>query len=258
MSSSSPSSSLQAASSSSAGGQNARFATTRWSIVVHAGKLETPAARDALEHLCRTYWYPLYSHVRRRGHSPADAQDLTQEFFARLLARDTLAAADPARGRFRSFILTVLDRFLADEWDKARTQKRGGGCEILSLDVVAAERRFESDTSGSDAPDRAFDRQWAVALLESVLTRLSEEYRSKGQERLFATLRPSLVNAHGSESCAALAAQLNLAEGTVRVAVHRLRKRYRALLEAEIAETVATPEEAQEELRHLFRTVGGE
>lgn len=238
-------------------GHAARFATTRWSIVARAGKLQMPDAHEALEHLCRTYWYPLYAHVRRRGYAAADAQDLTQDFFARLLACETLAAADPGRGRFRSFILTVLDRFLADEWDKSQTQKRGGGYELLSLDLAAAERRFEAETPDNTAPDQAFDRQWAMALLDAVLMQLEKEYQQKGQQDLFAALKPTLIHAHEPDSGAELATRLNLNEGAVRVAIHRLRKRYRALLEAEIDETAASPEEAQEELRHLFRTVGG-
>ena len=232
-----------------------RFATTRWSVVLRAGCSNTTGAGESLARLCRTYWYPLYAHVRRRGYSAPDAQDLTQEFFARLLTRGTLAAADPARGRFRSFILTTLDRFLADEWDKARTQKRGGGCEVLSLDLAAAERRFDLDPADNAAPDLAFDRQWALALLEAVLTELEQEYKREGRETLFATLKKTLTGTRGSQPYAELAVRLGISEGAVKIAVHRLRKRYRALLEAEIAETVASQEEAREEMLHLFRSL---
>jgi RNA polymerase sigma-70 factor (ECF subfamily) len=234
-----------------------QFATTHWSVVLRAGRHDTPRARDALERLCRTYWFPLYAHVRRRGHGPHDAQDLTQEFFARLLAGQTLGRADPARGRFRAFILTALDHFLADEWDKARAQKRGGGAEILSLDLAAAEQRFDLEPVDAAAPDKAFDRQWALALLETVLTQLEVEYRRDGKAALFAALRQTLTGARESQPYGELAARLGLSVGAVKVAVHRLRQRYRALLQAEIAHTVASPEEVQEELRHLFRTLAG-
>lgn len=236
-----------------------QFATTRWSVVLHAGRNDTPLARAALEHLCRTYWYPLCAHVRRRGHDAHRAQDLTQEFFARLLAKQTLGLADPARGRFRSFILTTLDHFLADEHDKSQAQKRGGGAAALSLDLAAAERRFELEpTETAASPDRAFDRQWAVALLETVLRRMEEEYRSAAKAALFAALKQTLTGTRESQPYGELAAQLGVNEGAVKVAVHRLRKRYRACLQEEIAQTVASPAEAGEEMHHLFRTLAGD
>lgn len=233
-----------------------QFATTRWSVVLLAGRRDAPHAHEALADLCRTYWYPLYAHIRRRGHAPHQAQDLTQEFFARLLDKQTLALADPTRGRFRSFILTVLDRFLADERDKTQAQKRGGGAEILSLDLATAERRFEQEPAASTAsPDQAFDRRWALALLETVLARLGEEYQQAGKTKLFAALKPTLTSPSDSQPYGEQARQLGLNEGAVKVAVHRLRKRYRTLLQTEIGHTVASPEEGAEELRHLFRTL---
>ena len=240
---------------STAPARRTAFAPTQWSVVLRAGRNDTPRAQQALARLCRTYWYPLYAHVRRRGLGTHDAQDLTQEFFARLLARQTLERADPARGRFRTFILTALDRFLADEWDKARAQKRGGGADVLSLDLAAAEQRFDQEPADSAAPDQAFDRQWALALLETVLSRLENEYRRDGKADWFAALRPTLTGAGESQPYAELAARLGSNEGAVKVAVHRLRKRYRALLQAEIAETVASPEEAPEEMRYLLRAL---
>jgi RNA polymerase sigma factor (sigma-70 family) len=237
--------------------RQAAFAPTQWSVVLHAGRNDTPRAQEALARLCQTYWYPLYAHVRRRGHRAHDAQDLTQAFFAQLLARQTLGRADPARGRFRTFILTALDRFLADEWDKSRAQKRGGATELLSLDLAAAERRFDLEPADTAAPDQAFDRQWALALLETVLDRLEDEYRRDGKAGWFAMLRPTLTGARELQPYAELAVRLGSNEGAVKVAVHRLRKLYRALLQAEILETVASPEEASEEMRHLLRVLAG-
>lgn len=234
-----------------------RFATTRWSLVLHAGRSGSTGADDALASLCRTYWFPLYAHVRRRGHRPHDAEDLTQAFFVRLLAQRTLERADPARGRFRSFILAVLDRFLADEWDKVRAQKRGGGQEVVSLNVEAAERRLELEAPEAGSPDQAFDRRWAGALLEHVLQQLETEYAAAGRAGLFDALKPTLIGARASQPYAALAAQLGSTEGALKVAVHRLRQRYRELLEAGIADTVATPEAAAEEKRHLIRALAG-
>lgn len=234
-----------------------KFATTRWSVVLHAGRHDTPNARAALEQLCRTYWYPLYAHVRRRGHDSHQAEDLTQEFFARLLEKQTLGLADPARGRFRSFMLTALDHFLADERDKARALKRGGGAELLSLDLTAAERRYDLEPADGSAPDRAFDRQWAMALLETVLHRLEQEYRHAGKAALFAALKETLTGTRESQPYGELATQLEMNEGAVKVAVHRLRNRYRACLQEEIAHTVSSPEEAGEEMRHLFRALTG-
>jgi RNA polymerase sigma-70 factor (ECF subfamily) len=242
---------------STAPARRTAFEPTQWSVVLRAGRNDTPRAQQALARLCQTYWYPLYAHVRRRGHGAHDAQDLTQEFFARLLARQTLERADPARGRFRTFILTALDRFLADEWDKSQAQKRGGATEILSLDLAAAERRFDLEPADTAAPDQAFDRQWALALLETVLNRLEDEYRCDGKANWFGALQPTLTGARESQPYAELAANLGSSEGAVKVAVHRLRKRYRVLLQAEIVETVATPEEAPEEMRYLLRALAG-
>lgn len=247
-----------AASSGPSAIQPQKFSTTRWSVVLHAGRNDTPNARAALEQLCRTYWYPLYSHVRRHGHAAHQAEDLTQEFFARLLEKQTLGLADPERGRFRSFILTALDHFLADERDKARALKRGGGAELLSLDLAAAERRYDLEPTDGSAPDRAFDRQWAMTLLETVLHRLEQEYRHAGKAAVFASLKETLTGTRESQPYGELAAQLGMNEGAVKVTVHRLRQRYRVYLREEIAHTVSSPEEAGEEMRHLFRTLTGD
>jgi len=233
------------------------FPLTHWSLVLRAGKSDTAPTRAALASLCQMYWFPLYAHARRRGHTPHDAEDLTQEFFARLLERDLLAAADPNRGRFRSFLLAAMNHFLNHEWEKGRTQKRGGGQPLLSLDAHAAEERFDAEPADRATPDQAFDRQWALALLDTVLTRLEAEYESAGKANLFAALRPTLAGSRETQPYAELCARLNLSEGAVKVAVHRLRKRYRDLIREEVAHTVATPEEVEAELRHLFLALAG-
>src|SRR4051812_36151162 len=187
-----------------------QFATTRWSVVLHAGRAGSKAssAHDALARLCRTYWFPLYAHVRRRGFSAHDAEDLTQEFFARLLARQSIAQADPARGRFRAFILTGLNHFLSDEWDRARAEKRGGARALLSLDMADAEDRFAHVADPAAAPDQMFDREWALAVLRTVLAQLEAEYQAAGKTDVFAALKPTLTGARDSQPYAELAAQL--------------------------------------------------
>lgn len=237
----------------------ARFATTRWSMVVDAGR-EARAAQDghaALSQLCRTYWFPLYAHVRRRGFTAPEAEDLTQDFFARLLARGTIATADPARGRFRSFMLTMLDRFLADAWHSERAAKRGGGQERLSLDIGGAEERFLRIADPGAPPDRAFDREWALTVLRTVLAKLETEYAAAGKAAQFSVLKPALTGPQDAQPYAELAVALGRNENAIKVAVHRLRQRYRALLEAEIAETVVSPAEGRLELQDLLRALAG-
>jgi RNA polymerase sigma factor (sigma-70 family) len=233
------------------------FVTTRWSVVLMAGRSHTPRSRDALANLCQTYWYPLYAYVRRRGYSAADAQDLTQEFFARLLERESLANADPGRGRFRSFLLTAMNHFLIGEWERARAQKRGGGREPLSLELAAAEKRYDLEPADDSTPDKMFDRQWALTLLDKVVGCLEGEYRRENKAELFAALKETLAGTRESQPYAVLAERLGMSEGAVKVAVHRLRKRYREFLQAEIADTVTSPEEADEEMKHLFRALAG-
>ena len=217
---------------------DAWFVTTHWSAVLSAGDNDTPRAAEALQRLCQTYWYPLYTYVRRRGYSPQDAQDLTQGFFACLLERQSLATADPEKGRFRSFMLGAMNHFLATEWAKMQTQKRGGGRQILSLDLAAAEQRFDLESADHATPDKAFDQAWATALLDKVLSQLEAEFRREGKIQLFDTLKQTLAGSRESQPYGVLAAQLGINEGAVKTAVHRLRKRYRQLLEAEIANTV--------------------
>ena len=233
----------------------AAFVTTHWSVVLQAGGSNTTQARAALEKLCQTYWYPLYAHVRRRKYSPEDAKDLTQAFFLRLVEQGSIANADPNLGRFRSFILGALNHFLITEWKKAHAERRGGGREIISLDWAAAERRFDLEPADPAAPDKAFDRQWATALLDEVLRQLEAEYAADPE--LFRTLKLALAGRRETQPYAELARTLGMTETAIKVSVHRLRKRYRALLQAEIARTVNSAEEAKEELAYLFRVMGG-
>jgi len=232
-------------------GQRFVFATTHWSVVLAAGQSDVPRAQDALERLCQTYWHPLYAYVRRRGYSPADAEDLTQQFFAWLLERDWLGRADEQRGRFRSFLLTSISHFLANEWDKARAQKRGGG-RIVSLQRDEAETRDAREPADQLDPEQIFEWRWALALLEQVMNRLSTEFAQDGRAELFEALKPCLLGERTKQPYAVLAPKLGMTEGSVKVAVHRLRQRYRQLLRGEIAHTVAKPEEIEEELRYLF------
>ncbi len=232
------------------------FATTRWTVVLAAGQRHTAQANVALEELCRIYWFPLYAYVRRRGHTREDAEDLVQEFFARFLAKNYLAGLASERGRFRAFLLAALKHFLANEWDRAQTQKRGGGAAHLSLDWQTADTKFQVAAAAEPSPDRAFDREWALALLERVITRLSDECAAEGKAESFARLKPFLTAARSAMPYAQVAAELGLAEGAVRVAVHRLRRRYRELLRDEIAQTLSDPAQVEEELRALFGAFG--
>ncbi len=233
------------------------FVTTHWSVVLSAGRADTPHARDALGRLCQVYWYPLYSYVRGRGYAAEDAQDLTQEFFARLLERNWVGSADPQKGRFRSFLLTAMNHFLADDWDRVKAQKRGGGQRVLPLEAESAETRFQMEPSDPLTPEKIYERRWAQTVLETVFDQLRRAYEAEGKAKLFETLKGGLVQSRGAVPYAALAARLDLSEGALRVAVHRLRQRYRELLRAEIAHTVASPGEVEEELRYLFRALSG-
>jgi len=232
------------------------FVTTHWSVVLTAGRSDTTRAQDALAKLCQNYWHPLYAYVRRRGYSPEDAQDLTQEFFARLLEHDAIAGVSPEKGRFRSFLLASMNHFLSDEWDKARAEKRGAG-KIVSLDTEHAETWLRQQAIEKLTPEKAFELRWAITLLEEVYRRLEAEHRRQGKHEIFDTLRATLAGPGNSAPYAELAARLGLNEGAVKVAVHRLRQRYRTLLRETIAETVGSEAEIEEELRYLLRTVAG-
>jgi RNA polymerase sigma-70 factor (ECF subfamily) len=226
-----------------------RFATTHWSMVVNAGGSRSPEASQSLAILCESYWFPIYVFVRRAGHSAEDAQDLTQEFFVRLLDKHFLAAADRNKGRFRTFLLTAVKRFLANEYDRVRAKKRGGGQRIVPLEGL--EARYRQEPADTLTPERIFEQQWALTLLNQVLARLQAEMTAGGKAALFHALKDHLTGGQ-AVSYATTAASLGMTEGAVKVAAHRLRQRYRELLREEIAQTVASPDEIEEEIRYLF------
>ena len=224
------------------------FPPTRWSKVGAGGR----GTREALESLCRTYWQPIYAYVRHRGRSPEDAQDLTQEFFRHLLEKKGLARVSPSKGRFRDFLLASVRNFLANDWDKARAKKRGGDQIIIPFDTQLAEAGVGLLTAGRETPETIFMQRWAMRLLEVVLAHLRAEYEQDGKTTLFEALKPSLPGGDGSVPYAEVAARLGVSEGSLRVEVHRLRRRYRELLRDEIGHTVARPEEIEDEIRALF------
>ena len=234
-----------------------RFASTRWSLVAAAGQGTSPEAQEALAVLCRVYWYPLYAYARRRLANVEDAQDATQAFFARLLEKDYLQAADPERGKFRSFLLTAFKRFLTKERERDQAQKRGGRRHIVPLDFQTGERRYHLEPVDHATPETIFERRWALTLLEQALARLRQEFETAGKQRVFDGLKATLTGDDVAEPYAEIAGRLEMSEPAVKVAVHRLRRRYQELLREEIAQTVATAEEIDEELRNLFRAVSG-
>jgi RNA polymerase sigma-70 factor (ECF subfamily) len=231
------------------------FDTTHWSAVLLAGGEFSPEAQTALEQLCRAYWYPLFAYVRRHGHDFADAQDLTQEFFARLLERKYLRLADRTRGRFRTFLLTSLKHFLINEWDKGNRAKRGSGQKVFSLDEEMAESRFIAEPAMDQPPDTLFDQGWAAILLDRAMAALRAEFEQSGKQDLFEPLKVFVWGEKNALSYAAMAGQLGMTEGAVKVAVHRLRQRYGELLRAEVAHTVTTHVEVDEELRYLVSVI---
>ena len=228
------------------------FDTTHWSVVLQAGANDSPQAAEALARLCRAYWYPLYAYVRRQGQSIEDAQDLTQEFFTRLLERQSIRSADRNRGRFRTFLLTSLKHFLISEWKQANCAKRGGGRQIISLDAEETETRFRAEPADNRSPDKAFERRWAMVLLDRVLDHLQREFVAAGRGQVFEELKSSLIGHENESSYAEIGARLGMAEGNVKVTVHRLKRRYRELLRAEIARTVDDPGAIEAEMRDLF------
>jgi DNA-directed RNA polymerase specialized sigma24 family protein len=229
------------------------FATTHWSVVVTAGQGESGPAQRALETLCCGYWYPIYVYVRRKGYGPDEAQDLTQEFFAQLIAKDHVRRANRERGKFRTFLLATLDYFLAREWSRAHRQKRGGQFSFISLDYQASEERYRLEPADHDTPERKFLRQWALTLLKQVMSDLESECASSGKGTLFREVKRLLSGDRDGSAYVEIGERLAMHEGAVRVAVCRLRRRYGELLRAEIARTVSGPEEVDEELRYLLR-----
>ena len=230
------------------------FTTTHWSVVLAAGEGDSPQAAAALEHLCRTYWYPLYGYVRRRDYRPEDAQDLTQEFFTHLLEKQAFRQLEREGGKFRSFLLTALNHFLANEWARRNTLKRGGRLGRFSLDELEPETRYQFEPADEVTPETFFERRWAATLLEQVMNRLRDEFARDGKAELFQRLQPCLTGAEQMLPYAELARLLGMTENAVKMAVHRLRKRYGELLRAEIVQTVATPQEVEEEIHHLIAT----
>ncbi len=228
------------------------FATTDWSAVVEAGQIHSPRAFEAMTQLCRTYWYPLYAYVRRKGYPAPDAQDLTQEFFSRLLGTNYLGAADRQKGKFRSFLLGTLEHFLAKEWRRAHAEKRGGGRAAFSLDERDAENRYLREPAHELTPPKTFDRRWATTLLAQAMARLREECRASKKGELFDCVQALLSGDSAGASYAEMGRSLNMTEGALKVAVHRLRQRFGELVRAEIARTVSGPAEVDQELQYLL------
>jgi DNA-directed RNA polymerase specialized sigma24 family protein len=229
------------------------FASTHWSVVASAGAATTVESVAALDRLCRQYWQPLYYFVRRRGYNEHDAQDLTQGFFARLLEKGLLGAADRKRGRFRTFLLTALENYLANEWDKANRQKRGGGQQFLSLEHAGgAEAGYQLLPSDMASPDQLYERRWAHAVLEAVLRRLREEFDGGAGTSRFDVLKEFLFSDRGEISYADAAGRIGLSESATKSAIYRLRQRYGQLFADEIAQTVERPEDVDDEIRHLL------
>lgn len=238
------------------GGPAGQFTATHWSVVLAARDGTSTLAAQALEKLCRTYWYPLYAYVRRKGHSAHDAQDLTQGFFAHLLGRSFLEDVSPQKGKFRSFLLAALNHFLSDEWDKARAAKRGGGQTFISLDAHDAENLYLAEPDSSMTAEKMFEQRWALALLAQAFARLSEAFAAAGKTREFDHLKVFLSTPTNDGAYDAMAVTLEMPVATVAVKVHRLRQRYGEFIRSEIADTVGNPADIEEEMAHLFDAVG--
>lgn len=233
------------------------FASTHWSMVLAAGERANAEAEQALAALCQRYWFPLYAFARRRAATVHEAQDLTQAFFLRLLEKNVLAAASPERGRFRSFLLASLKNFLANEWDRATSQKRGGERRPLSLDWESGESRLSVEPAHAETPEREFERQWALTLLDNVVQRLQNEFEVTGKSRHFELFKETLTGGRAALDYPAVAAELSMSEESVRQAASRLRKRYRELLREEVAATVENDCEVEDEISRLFQALGG-
>jgi len=233
------------------------FVTTRWTLIVAAADPDSPESREALATLCQDYWYPLYVYARRRGNSPEDARDLTQGFFAKLLEKNYLKAADRERGKFRTFLLTAMQSYMANEWDRERAQKRGGGQTPISLDLEWAEGGLAFEPAEDLTPEDIFERCWALAQLERVVDRMRNEMSLPGKERRFELLKGYVTGESQDIPYREVASELGVSESSVKVAVHRMRKRFGELLRQEVAQTVAGPEGVESEVRHLLSAVAG-
>lgn len=233
------------------------FATTHWSVVLAAGQQEPAQAAEALETLCRTYWYPLYAFARRQGNSPHDSEDLLQGFFARFLEKRYLEHVDQSKGRFRSFVLAAFKHYLANEWDKAKTVKRGGRIEFLSLESEAAESRYWEEPASKLTPEKLYEQRWVGVLLERVMERLQHDFDASGKGPPFSALKSFLVGEGRPASYGIVASAHGLSEAALKMRVQRLRQRYQRLLREEIAQTVGRPEEVEDEIRYLFTVLNG-
>jgi RNA polymerase sigma factor (sigma-70 family) len=233
---------------------DAWFVTTQWSVVLSTRNADPVQSSAALETLCQTYWYPLYAYVRRKGHNPHDAQDLTQEFFARMLQKDQLVAVAREKGKFRTFLLVALNRFLINDWNRSQTQKRGGGCVHVPFQVDDAETRYLAEPADRLTAEKLYERRWALTLLERVLERLRQEFARDGKAALFEQLKGSLMAEKGEIPNRETAAILGMNEGAVKVAIYRLRRRFRKLFHEEVANTVEDQKDVEEEIRHLFES----
>jgi RNA polymerase sigma factor (sigma-70 family) len=229
-----------------------QFPPTLWTMVLLAGGEPGDQAGDALAQLCQRYWYPLYAYLRRRGQSAHDAEDLTQGFFLHLLSRRGLAKVQRQRGKFRSFLLSSLQNYVSDEWDRSRAQKRGGGAALVSLDAQDAEKRYSAEPAGPMDPELLFEHRWAVTILDRALERLEAEYQAAGKAQRFEALRIFLTGEPQGVSYAETGARIGLSDGAVKVAVLRMRQRYRELVRGEIAHTIESEADIDEEMRHLL------
>ncbi|MEY2411322.1 MAG: hypothetical protein QOF48_3992 [Verrucomicrobiota bacterium] len=237
-------------------GAYADFRTTHWSIVLQAGHEPSPAANSALEILCRTYWYPLYAFIRRQGNCPHDAEDLTQEFFARFLRLKSLSVVAPHKGKFRTFLLVSLKHFLSDARDRARAAKRGGGKPLLSLDDDDAEHRYAAELPAVLSPENLFDRRWALTVLNNAFARTQAEFSTEDKAAQFDELKVFLSNEAAPGIYEELALKLNMTPGAVGTAVYRLRQRYGELVRAEVANTVGGPADVESELNYILEMAG--
>jgi RNA polymerase sigma factor (sigma-70 family) len=231
------------------------FPQTRWSVVLAAKRETSAASAAALETICRAYWYPLYAYVRRSGYSSHDAQDLTQEFFCRLLEKRWLDTADREKGRLRTFLIVVLKKFMVSEWRRVSSQRRGGGHLHVQMDTAFAESRYAAESESRLQPDEAFDQQWAITLHDLTLERLENEFAAAGKANEFDALKDCLMAVHGKIDYASVAERIGFSEGAARVAVHRLRKRFREIYREEIAQTLSETADVEAELRHLARAL---
>ncbi len=237
-------------------GDAVQFATTHWSIVLAARDHDSPQSREALAALCASYWYPLYAYIRHQGYDANQAEDFTQEFFARFLEKDFLGVVNPEKGKFRSFLQACVRHFLANERDKPRAQKRGGGRRVLSLDFSNAEHQYRLEPSHALTPEKLYERQWALTLLDQVLARLQDEWLRSGRGQVFDLLKGFLTGEDRTTSYEQVARAVRMTPGAVKVAVHRLRGRYRELLRGEIARIVDDPADVDDEIRNLFTALG--